>query len=322
MENPPLQPVAGASQDDSRQMDAADGGALLRDEQHMTAQGTGLSRGASPRQPQRQVLDPLNLGILELVLYWCLWLLGSWAVTRWLAPTAVAGRLMVFAMLFGLLVLWPAYRLSQRGPHGQWASGAPGPPGSSGSGGSAGGGASGGGGECVDEAGNLPESGTLRGSWCFLLDWLVLMIVMQAVIWPLGIVCTWSLGQLLAVNLTLACWSLIVGQFIAWGSISPHAGPRNLAMALCLVVVLAQPVAAWVLGHWGVHWPWLENLGPLAQIAELTRRQPDALRLDLLHGVWPVAAAGVLGWVVLLGWRAALWFQRHAQQRHADQGDG
>ncbi len=50
-----------------------------------------------------------------LILLWCLWLLGSWGVTLGIESLVLATRLMVYACAFGLMLLWPVFRLSQAG---------------------------------------------------------------------------------------------------------------------------------------------------------------------------------------------------------------
>ncbi len=49
----------------------------------------------------------------NLVLAWCIYLIGNWLITLLnTTPQLAAQRLMPFAALFGLTILWPAYRLS------------------------------------------------------------------------------------------------------------------------------------------------------------------------------------------------------------------
>lgn len=49
----------------------------------------------------------------DLVLLWCLWLLGSWLVSSRIDGVYSATRWMVFAGIVGLMVMWPALRLGQ-----------------------------------------------------------------------------------------------------------------------------------------------------------------------------------------------------------------
>ncbi len=49
----------------------------------------------------------------ELMLGWCLWLLGSWGVTLWLDAAQPSVRWMMFSAMTGLMAVWPTVRLSQ-----------------------------------------------------------------------------------------------------------------------------------------------------------------------------------------------------------------
>jgi len=48
----------------------------------------------------------------DLVLLWCLWLLGSWSVCV-VDFGQAASRWMVFSCMVGLMLMWPVFRLSQ-----------------------------------------------------------------------------------------------------------------------------------------------------------------------------------------------------------------
>lgn len=49
----------------------------------------------------------------NIVLLWCLWLLGSWTVTMRIDAVVPATRLMMHACMIGLMIIWPAFRLGQ-----------------------------------------------------------------------------------------------------------------------------------------------------------------------------------------------------------------
>src|SRR5438046_758433 len=67
---------------------------------------------ATPRDEPRMPPPPADASSRELVLGWCLWLLGSWGITLWFqGVTQVRG--MIYAAAAGMLLLWPAWRLSQ-----------------------------------------------------------------------------------------------------------------------------------------------------------------------------------------------------------------
>jgi len=201
-------------------------------------------------------------GVRGLILGWCLWLLGSWAATLWIAATAPAVRWMVYASMVGMMLAWPAFRLSQgRGRAGV--------------------------------AAVSPMSAALG-------DWLSLNLVLQAVIWPLQLIAGWSLTQTLWLAGALASWSALIGVLIAVGRTCRGAGSRIVAMLGCVAVVLAEPVGRVLLspgtglsGGWG--------LSPVGPLWELTARRERFVLGELDQTVLLVAAASVVGWVVVWG---------------------
>ena len=56
---------------------------------------------------------PAESSARDLVLLWCLWLLGSWLVSGLGGWQVAAPRWMVFASLTGFMLMWPALRLGQ-----------------------------------------------------------------------------------------------------------------------------------------------------------------------------------------------------------------
>jgi hypothetical protein len=129
---------------------------------------------------------------------WCLWLLGSWALTIGLDAPASAVRLMIFASMTGIMVLWPVWRLSQ---------------------------------------------GSDRiGPGIIFRDWLSLNLVFQAVVWPLKVSADWDLAQTLWLDTAVAGWTLLTALLVAVGCRSSHGAIRTVAMALCLLLVLGEPL--------------------------------------------------------------------------------
>lgn len=79
------------------------------------APGSGELPTPSPASPDdaQRPLQRETGGTRELMLCWCLWLLGSWAVTLSIDSPIPAVRWMVFSTATGLFVMWPLVRLSQ-----------------------------------------------------------------------------------------------------------------------------------------------------------------------------------------------------------------
>jgi hypothetical protein len=197
----------------------------------------------------------------SMVLAWCVYLIGNWLVTLLnTTPRLAAQRLMPFAALFGLTMLWPACRLSMwraddhdRACHGE-----------------------------------------------VLLEWLALNLVLQSVIWPLMLNASWTPTQTAYLAGAMAGWSLLVGLIIAWGVESDSAWRRTGAMAVCLLLVLGEPAIMGLLnagaaGAGGaIVWPM--RLSPLPVVADLIVPHDEAGSHQYAPHVIAVAAAAALGW--------------------------
>lgn len=136
---------------------------------------------------------------------WCFWLLGAWAVS-WLIDTSVPRvRWMLFAGSLGLMLGWPAFRLSER----------------------------------------VRPGSMLRGVAVVLFDWLAMIGVYQAVIWSLHLLAGWPLSRGLVLDAAIAGWSLLTGLIIAAARLWPGVAARWVGMVLCVALVLAEPVMVW-----------------------------------------------------------------------------
>lgn len=218
-------------------------------------------------------------GVQLTLLGWCLWLLTAWLVALWVNAATPAVRWMVFASVVGLMLAWPAVRLAQVRPADVWAMGEP-----------------------------------ARGRLILLLtflEWLCLVLVFQAVIWPLGLVARWELEQTLWLDTAVLGWSLVIAALTAWGCQSTRGGVRAVAMAACVLVVVGEPaaVALWTLGASEPMGPaWAMRVSPVQTLWALTHEgalwDGDPWRIR----AGTAAAAGVLAWAllpVLVRWRAA-----------------
>ena len=216
--------------------------------------------------------QPAGAGVRILILGWCLWLLGSWAVAINIEPAmARATRWMVFAAVLGLMVIWPTFRLSQGNGGGSPSSRSP-----------------------------QPVSGTNHGMSLggVFVDWFCLLVVFQAVIWPLRILKEWSIQQAVLLDLVVSVWSLLTGLLIAYGCRFRRGSARGAVLGLCILLLLGEP-AMMMLTPWGRppgQLPWTMRISPIQILWALTDR-PEKFDADRWISTMATAATvAVIGW--------------------------
>lgn len=156
-------------------------------------------------------------------------------------------------------------------------------------------------------------------------DVLIVLVPLQAVLWPQAVLAHWPLSLVAALDATLAAWTLLCGGVVAL-ALGPrtedpdglpdaealHSGlPRGRVAAMAIVIGLGAVggAAAFVLDialrpDRSVHIPgsWWMMLSPHTAIAELTRDRAEfgeTARAQPAH-LWATAAqtaAGLLLWV-------------------------
>lgn len=123
---------------------------------------------------------------------------------------------MMFAGSFGLMLAWPAFRLSQQ--------------------------------VRSDEPGH--------GALQVLLDWVAMIGVYQAVIWSLHLLAGWPLIRGIWLDAAVMAWSLLTALIVAAARRWPFGLARSTGMALCIALVFAEPVLLWlVVISGGEAWP-------------------------------------------------------------------
>ncbi|MEM9294480.1 MAG: hypothetical protein AAGA57_01645 [Planctomycetota bacterium] len=124
------------------------------------------------------------------LLLWCLWLLLCWLGLLWRGGVTSAGWGLTALAAAGLVVVWPCARLCQA-DHPGWG----------------------------------------RRWWAglTLVEWVQLMIVWQAVVWPLKWTAGWGMSRTLAISVVVAGWSLGAAGWLAWGRRQRGAGARVFA---------------------------------------------------------------------------------------------
>lgn len=218
----------------------------------------------SPPLPQRRSSDPGWLRAVIVV--WCFWLLGAWAMA-WLSDTSVPRvRWMMFAGGFGLMLVWPAFRLSER----------------------------------ID----LGTDGLATGRGAagpVLLDWLSLAAVYQAVIWSLHLIAGWPLIRGLWLDAAVLSWSLLCALIVAGARRWPNGIARAVGMLLCIALVFAEPAALWLADLAGQE-GWPMRISPIQALWELTSPGDGSGTGRWGVQVMSIGLVAILGWSALGLW--------------------
>lgn len=213
-----------------------------------------------------------------ILLGWCFWLLGVWGVALRMAPTGAAVRWMIMLAVVGLMLVWPAVRLSlggRRPQHGMlWD----------------------------DVGGEHRQPLTGDAPSLILVEWLCLMLIFQAVVWPVRWVAHWSFEQAAWVDAAVAAWSLVAALLVAVGVRLGRGLARAAVMLLAVALVVVEPllVAATVWGGDNLGRGWTMRVTPLQAVWQLAG--PAA---SFKPGDWPmvivsVGVAAFIGWILLL----------------------
>lgn len=194
----------------------------------------------------RRPAPPAVMEVRVLVLGWCVYLLVGWGgvlwLTGWFPPRLPMGpiRWMNVLALVGVVVVWPAFRLSQSPRVRRVAEGA-------GSGGAVG-------------MGLLPIAGRFEVGLA-VLDWVSLGVIWQAVWLTLWMRSDWGVWQAVLVDLAVLGPAAGVAALIA-GSRQTRSGAMRLgAMGLCVAWLLAEP--AWMVATRG---GWMPQVTPIAVV--------------------------------------------------------
>jgi len=236
-----------------------------------------------PRPPAPRHVAGVT-GTRVVLFGWCVWLLGTLAVLTTLDGGAGAGtraRWMVMVAMAGLMLIWPAWRLSERraGPSAaDWSAPA-----------------------------RVPGGGV-----AIFAEWLCLNLVWQLAAWALQLSIhlvpettarAWTVPQTLWIVLGMAAWTGLTGALIAWGRSGERPGARLVAMLGCAALVVGEPVAMWlaslhngrpVINQWAMRVSPIEPMWALADPVLNPAVHPWAER------VVSVTAAAAAAWVGVL----------------------
>jgi hypothetical protein len=133
-----------------------------------------------------------------------------------------------------------------------------------------------------------PHIGVPQTLW----DWLCLNLAFQAAIWPLQVNISWSLWQVVWIDAAIAAWSLLTGALIATGIQWRSGIGRMFAMAMCLAMLLGEPLVIWLINLTRPGDPvgWTLRISPLSALGDLTGGGPQNWTLHVIAVVVAAAA--------------------------------
>jgi len=247
-----------------------------------------------PYRSRRPAAIDLNPSSRELLLGWCLWLLGSWIILG-MGFQRTPIREMILASMLGMMLLWPAFRLSQDGRRRRTIHRD----------------------TTADVAAMHTDShapGLTPG--LILRDWFALNCVFQAVVWPHVLTEQWHMDQAAWVTAAVAAWSLLAGAVTSLGCLARRNAGRVAAMAAIVLLLFGEPVVlAWMnrLGEdgqlGGFDWPM--HVSPIEAIYALTAKAVD---FDPSPWAVPVMCVALAAFAT---WAAAIATSKHDLRLHS-----
>lgn len=138
-----------------------------------------------------------------------------------------------------------------------------------------------------------------------LADLLVLLLPVQAIIWPLPVLTHWHIEVVAALSLLVFSWTALIGAIIAWAIPARETLTRSTAMALCIAVVAAGPAfCGWWLstGHPTPPPALMMLASPLTGVWELISSpsgwSPVITDAERLAAIAPLVPASIV-WIAL-----------------------
>jgi hypothetical protein len=153
----------------------------------------------------------------------------------------------------------------------------------------------------------VSQAPPVRPVRAMLVDLVAMLAPVQAVVWPMPLLTTWTLSIAAGLNLMIASWALLAGVIVAHGSASRSMVTRTLLMLVAVALVGAAPGLGLYLGSVGSRAlpGWWEMLSPITATLELTG-SPGNLTPHMTMLDWALAGGPlVLGVLLLLAWRPA-----------------
>ena len=263
--------------------------------QHRTQDEADVGREdeAGGETPIINIKPPLHWSNREVVMGWCIWLIGSWVVNHDISSPLPTARWMVFSSLVGITLVWPAWRLSTGRPLdlrpsigkdlpiGNWSV------------------------NQDSDGDKWPEND--GGRWALvtsvLTDWINLNLVLQAILWTVRLIAGWSIDQALSITYVMAAWSFLCHAIVAWGILKANGLRRIFAMTGCVAVWFIEPALMSIASYdtAGVCPMWVSPLGVFEVMTQdASSWSPQAIEIRV------VTVAGTAGalwvWVALMAW--------------------
>ncbi len=130
-----------------------------------------------------------------------------------------------------------------------------------------------------------------------IVEWLALITIFQAVVWPLAITARWGFAQTLWLDLAVLSWSLVAALLVAMGSWSRRGLHRSVAAVLCIGLLLGEPLAVGLLSQGSEpSGGTVFRVSPIQTVWALTEMPADFATGPWRTNVVCAAAAGAIGW--------------------------
>lgn len=135
-------------------------------------------------------------------------------------------------------------------------------------------------------------------------DLLVMLVPLQAVIWPMPILTGWPVEVIGGLATLLSCWVIGISGFVLFGCTTRSHAERAMWMMACVLCVLAAPIwYVWVtrLAPQSPQADWLLRWSPFTGIHQLTEA-PANQHAAMSREEWIAAAApagvGIVVWAI------------------------
>lgn len=134
-------------------------------------------------------------------------------------------------------------------------------------------------------------------------DIVVLLVPLQALVWPLPLLANWGFDVAAGFALMYTSWALVIGVAVLGGTWTRSVGDRVVWMGACVVLTCAAPVARLLLPAGATPEAW-GLASPLSGVFALTAA-PSGFTptMDGVEWAMVVAPLGVaaVGWAVVIG---------------------
>ena len=141
-----------------------------------------------------------------------------------------------------------------------------------------------------------------------LLDMFVLLVLWQAIFWPLSTVIKWPTGSVIILNALLCLWTMMIGAFLTLALTYNNRAIRLLTMTVILIIIilpLAFALIAIVQGVTPAIWTTSSPLELIRQItshASITGQPLSPIVIQPWIWLSSVSAATILSWTCAIAY--------------------